>query len=545
MDIFFLIFFFAAILISSFSFASSAGIAAVACFFSLFFLVYLFISRKIKKLPAYSLIAVFIVSLTFLLSILINSVDQLHSYESLFLWSSYILLFAVSTQIPLSEKKINLSILLFVIACILLFALKLIFPAFLPFITASDRQFILPSTGMHNHLGDIVGLGLISVLLIISSSYLASIARLLFIPLIILSFTKSALLSLFVVLILAGIAIKEKRENFLYTAFVLFYISIAAIMVFSLEFSTLSFVAPIQKYIQSSFNISPKPLLSQRDIYAYQTASFLFHSPIEYVGFGVGLGNFSYASSKTTDLEGKIIADPHNIFLTFLVEGGVVSLLWTALFLSSVSYYGVKYKRNALFLFLYLLLLFQTDYVFQIPAFLFLFFFLAGQIVRVPRDDKSALNLSDLGLWISLLAFVGLVSFQSYSVKAQYANAQTELTTTLKTNSITGIDKSADTLQYLTPYNETLLIRLSSIYEAYRQENRAISLLEKLLTFSPHSFIENLPHLLKLKTAAKQNVSAYIRSVAPELRQITVSYEEKVVLKSLCIKYASVVSCFK
>lgn len=545
MGIFFLIVSFAAILISSFSFASSMEVASVACLLSLFFFIYLFVSRKIKKIPTYSLIAVLIVSLTFFLSILINSVDQPRSYESLFLWTSYILFFVASTQIPLTEKKINWSIFLFVAACVLLFAFKLVFPTLLPFITASDRQFILPSSGMHNHLGDIVGLGLVSVLLIVSSPYLASIARLLFIPIIILSFTKSALLSLFVILIFAGIAIKEKRENFLYTAFVLFYIGVAAIVVFSLEFSTLSFVAPIQKYIQSSFNISPKPLLSQRDAYTYQTALFLFRSPIEYVGFGVGLGNFSYASSKTTDFGGKIIADPHNIFLTFLVEGGIVSLLWTALFLSSVSYYGVKYKRNTLFLFLYLLFLFQTDYVFQIPAFLFLFFFLAGQTVRVPCEEKNTSNVSDLWLWIFLFILVGFTSFQSYSVKAQYVREQTNLTKALKTNSISGIDKSADILLSLTPYDDTLLIRLSSIYEAYKQEDRAISLLEKLLVFSPHSFIENLPHLLQLKEAAKQDILAYIRSITPELRQATISYEERTVLKSLCVKYASVVSCFK
>lgn len=536
MTVFFLILFFLLILISSCSFASTTGIAAVACLFSFLLLIVLLVTKRAHRLPRYTTITLCIVLLSFSLSVFINAIDLLQGYESLFLWSSYLLVYAVSTQIHIPEKKLFWAFLIFVFVCIGLFIVKSIFPLALPFISASDKQFLMPSTGMHNHLGDVIGLGLISALFITSSSRIISVLRLIFFPFIILSFTKSAILSLLVVLTIAGIWVKERRGNVLYTAFILFYIGVASIILFSQEFSHVSFVSPVQKYLQEGFNLYPKPLLSQRPVYMGEALSFLRTSPFEYAGFGVGPGNYLYASSKMAKATHLQVSDPHNIFLTSFVEGGILSLLWITLFFLLVLYYGVTYKKHTVFLFLYLLLLFQTDYLHTIPAFMFLFFFLSGQIVQNPHRDNRNSHLIDVGLWGFLFISAVFLRTKSYVTQTQYINQQKILIQSVEKGNLIGIERSADTLSSITPYKEALLIQLSSIYEAFGKKDKATFYLDRLLTFQPHVYVSEIEHICKLKKELKQDTAQYMRTRMTDLQKAPLSDEEKMIVKTACTK---------
>jgi len=175
---------------------------------------------------------------------------------------------------------------------------------------------------------------------------------------------------------------------------------------------------------------------------------------------------------------------------------------------------------------------------------MFLFFFFAGQTVQAPKGDEEPSHQIDFWLWIFIFVTTLFVGFQAYTINTQYSLQQRALTKSLEQNNIENIGRSAGTLYSITPYDETLLIRLSSIYEAHDQKDKAIFFLEKLLTFYPHNYVENITHLLELKAATNQNVSKYLSRVIPELRETPLSKKEKGVINSLCRQYLSS-PCFK
>ncbi|MBM4177707.1 O-antigen ligase family protein, partial [Candidatus Gribaldobacteria bacterium] len=113
-----------------------------------------------------------------------------------------------------------------------------------------------------------------------------------------------------------------------------------------------------------------------RDQYIFQVASAFKEKPF----FGVGLSNFTYASKKYASTTFYRSSSAHNLFLDILVENGIFSLAVFLLIILFIIIASLKNINGLFFVFIAMLINFQTDYTHTIYSFFLLFFIIGGVI---------------------------------------------------------------------------------------------------------------------------------------------------------------------
>jgi O-antigen ligase len=321
------------------------------------------------------------------------------AYLLLYITSFLIFLFVTTFQkslLPLIKTVVFVSTLFFTAysAVINTFPDKLRF-----LIPAEGYQIVHSRFGSHNHLGDflIVPISYCIYMYILHRQrfYLAIIAFCY--PFYILSYSRSAYLSLFITTIL--IFIYLRHHNIVST------IVIMVILVTSTVFFAVTVIEPkyehsqipLYSVIREALNL-PYKGMGDREQYVDQAILSVREDPF----FGRGPGNFLDASLQYAQPH-KGTSTAHNIFLDMIVENGALAFTCFLIVIFLILRSTLTNISALTFPTIALLLNFQTDYTHRINLFLLLFFILAGLQYKEVKDYKN----STLFILISLaLIFV-------------------------------------------------------------------------------------------------------------------------------------------
>jgi O-antigen ligase len=278
---------------------------------------------------------------------------------------------------------------------------------FTPHLSPSNGyQLIFSRFGSHNHLGDWLLLPLISVAYLLlgntrinakknanqrknsdpspfpfplfpKMSYVIWLLLVvLFFPFFLFSYSRSAYLSLILTLIIMILYLVRKKV-FKPSVFALCLMSIITLSSFIFLISSSRcgcnyYITKTTQYLSSNENLNYKAPFGGRGEYVREAVLSIINKPI----FGVGPGNFVYASKKYNPIPGLWAESSHNIFLDIAAENGVITII---IFIIIITIMLRKAEKNIyFFMALALLLNFQTDYTFRIFSVLILFFVLMG-----------------------------------------------------------------------------------------------------------------------------------------------------------------------
>lgn len=478
----------------------------------------------------YSAVACLLFLLLYIISSSLNTVNTLNSITQIAILTTSIFIFFLSTGLTLKKKYIFTFLFVVSLGSVALYSIhSLLFP--LPFMTHHDFQFILPTASGHNHLGDLVVLGLISSLFLTSSIPLIAI-QVIFLIVVGLSFSKSALIGL--VFVAFFLTLTKKKYGLFFIGITL--IASLLIGVYSQESVPFHPVGNIQKTIQKALHINPKPLLSSREKYISQILKPWVSTPLEHIFFGYGPGNFSYASNRAAQSRWDVVTDTHNLLLMFFIESGLLPTLWFIIFVGVIFYNGYKTHTPLLFLALYLFIHFQMDYTYRIPFFIYLFFFLCGQIAPIPTKSVSMFSHKNI---LILLSFCIMVFFNvtKTSLIQQHKDLTKQLDTGIQSKDKKMFVSAAQKLERMTPYETDLLLTLASFYESFGENKESVRLLDKLYTYSPRDYFVNLAHLMKLQKTAKIDTKNYLEQKEKQFMTFPFNGKEKSNLDHICREY--------
>lgn len=290
-------------------------------------------------------------------------------YYNIGLYTALILISIYSYN---SQKELKIPFKKIILVCSLVFVVINFFKSqlinFIPFFALNNTHIISYTSLTHNHLGDFLVLPL--VILIYEMLYIKVSWKNLFIFIIIFlsylfSFSRSAYLSLIVTIILLVIPLFIKLSR---SKKIIITISLLISILFLFFSSTLTKLYFKEKGIKTT--------TGYREIYYKKAIIGFIKKPF----FGWGAGNYSSIEyvDKLHPEVGSVYS--HNIFLDMLSENGIFVFL---AFLSIILY-GLFYGEKNLYYFLFIALLvnFQTDFTYSMIPFLWLFYIFLGLIIK-------------------------------------------------------------------------------------------------------------------------------------------------------------------
>lgn len=350
------------------------------------------ISQKLNKKLFFPSRATAVFSL-FLLSSAIStfafSLDKQRSVELILFYISSFLVFIFFYNFKKEGRfLIKISLLLGSVVFItsyLLFQFKI---ELLPLMTRPYHgyQLVAANFGPHNHLGDYIGLVIIflSFHAITKKRKILTVITILFLPIFLFSFSRSSYNALFLTGLYYFAAVKRPKIGkwmrliFVFCGILVFFFSIISVK----ESQSIPFLKPINNYFAKRYDIQYKDLFGNRLEYFSQAIKSISERPV----FGVGPGNFHFASEKNYSDPRLWTETAHNIFLDVSVENGLFAFIGFATFVFFILKSGLKSNLVYPLLFIYLLINFQTDYTYRIYSLFILFMILAGVFYK---EDKE------------------------------------------------------------------------------------------------------------------------------------------------------------
>lgn len=284
--------------------------------------------------------------------------------------------------------------------------LPLIWPSLIP---SHGYQFIFSNFGSHNHLGDFLLLPLIiSFYKSIQTKQRIYLLGLIFLPFFLLSFSRSAYSALIVtlsVLIVYLFRIRKIKMGSLVVGAVLIILALFFFLTSVWEARQIPLLKGAHQFLEENANLQDKFFLANRLAFARQAVLSFKEAPY----FGVGPNNFVYASQKYTQT-GRWAYSSHNIFLDILAENGLLAAIT---FMGIIGLVLIKaFIRPTIYSFLFLAMLinFQTDYTHTIYSFMLLFFILMGLQFKENEIFRSHLPVV-LSFLVLILASLWAIFF--------------------------------------------------------------------------------------------------------------------------------------
>lgn len=340
----------------------------------------------------------FLFGLFFILAIISTylSLDHLRSIPYL---TFYLTLFLTFIWVFNHQAEVKRGVLWLIFSLSTVFSLYPLWPIFIP---EHGYQFVFSKFGSHNHLGDFLVLPLVyGVYKFMESGKKIYLLTLIFMPLFLTSFSRSAYLTLLVSLVAIVVYfIKSKRLRISSWPFLI--VSTLAILATFFLFSTVweAKQVPVLKstnqFLKDYADLEEKFFLGNRLAFGRETILSFGDSPL----FGIGPNNFVYVSQKYTQT-GRWAYSSHNIFLDILVENGILALMVFVVIIGLVLVKAFVNPTVYSFLALSMLINFQTDYTHTIYSFFLLFFILMGLIYKEEKQVKSN--------WPFVLSFLVLI----------------------------------------------------------------------------------------------------------------------------------------
>jgi len=347
------------------------------------FLLTLFYKENYFKVPK----TFGILSILFILFTIISttkSIDMSNSINKIFIYPSLFFITAYVLNIKMDWEKIIVRLINFFSTFFVgLSYLLLIFPKLkIPFVSSIAGYNLLYSPkNLHNNLGDFL-----LIVIIVNFYYLITkktnkinwVIVAFCLPLFILSFSRSAFLVLIIILILSLILYRRQiKKSIIHKIFVAIFHLL--LFIFFSVVNRFQFLWSISNFLKLN-----KDTFGERGSYFISA----IRSIIDFPHWGIGLGNFSFASFRYNDTLFWWTRTAHNIFLEVFTETGI----WAGMCFLIILLSPFKKPIKNIFTFLYIVLLlnFQTYYTYQIYGILILFFILLGLLI----EEKSSFKIN-------------------------------------------------------------------------------------------------------------------------------------------------------
>lgn len=415
------------------------------------------------------------------------------------------------------------------------------FPLFPPHL---EKQVVMASYASHNHLGDFLGLLLLFILTFRLKKHPALIIIAFFSVFFffIFSFSRSAYLAF---VITAGLFFIQKYKTIRCTYLYIGAISLGIILiVFSLVSSqNITQTSPLfnlQQYVSKTMILYPRDFLSGRDLFAKQALQSIKEHPL----FGIGAGNFLKASLKYNE-NNNISDSAHNIFLEVATEQGVPAALLLLVIVLLILSSTLNHPPSIFYLFLYLLINFQTDYTYQIYLFLILATIIAATMYKEEKEMALPLwlyggvNIILLGSLVMMITSALLLK-QNNPVSALFwypLNRQAYIEAIKQNegnNAPTFIEKGLS----VAPYDTGIILAASEHYLKVGEKEKALSLYEKayranhLISFS----IMKQIYFLKKELRSPKEAETFLKEIILSFHQIYVTENFKKELNDFCVQ---------
>lgn len=277
--------------------------------------------------------------------------------------------------------------------------------------------------------------------------------------------------------------LKDRKSLFLASVFIL-------VLLLSLFFASKNIL--LGKY---------KTLLGRRPVYFSYAAESIKASPL----FGVGPGNFHYASAVRQTMEYEDTSSAHNIFLDILAENGVIAGVFFILFLLSIFRSITLKDRNAL-AFIGLTFVFITDFSYLYGTFLVIWFVIAGLIEKEknPLQPKTGLILWVIPLLIGQNIFVSNLLLDTgywrealilYPLNQEaYAKGIERL---MEEKKFDEADTNLKQYEKLFGNSFKTLYTATDYYQKTNQKDKTIAVYEKILGLRPFELVRLKDDLIK------------------------------------------------
>lgn len=337
--------------------------------------------------------------LLFLISSLISTLFSKEPSQSIpyffyliSLFSVYI--FSYNYKSILEKYLINVILSIAVLFC--LYSIMLNSHLLNLFLPIDGFQFVYSRYSSHNHLGDFLALPITLTLFYVYTrkyTLISLIGMMLFVPLLIFSYSRSAYITTILMVCIVYVHFLTSTSVFqkLISKLLISALLVSGLLLYitvSSESKSQPIPSQVNRYLAIEGGLKNKLLFGKRPEYLQQGYESVLKHPI----IGVGPNNFLYVS-KTYAVDSYYITNvAHNVFLEILVGEGIFGLAFFSLFL---IYVLRSKKSKSYFLFLAMLINFQTDYTYAIYSFLALFFVLASQTIT---EKESVLKLQNLAL---------------------------------------------------------------------------------------------------------------------------------------------------
>lgn len=472
------------------------------------------------------------------------------------LWIFFLIFSIISTFFFSVDKQVSFEMLLLYYSCFLLFIffynykkithwyiyyLPVILGVFftcysfiLPFLKQKgfnfllpvfEKQFVFASYTGHNHLGDFIGL------LLIIFTYLSFKKKLVFLSfftfflvILITSFSRSAYWAFFVVFVLMLFHYRKKLSSHLLP---LFFFFLALIMfvtyLFSVEQPLNSPFLKVQIYGKRIFNVAPRNIISSRDIYAKQA----LYSIKEHPFFGVGGGNFLVVSKRNIIMN-NFSDSAHNIFLELTTEQGILAAFFFFILVLYISRQALVSPSLPGYLFLYLLLNFQTDYTYQIYS-LFVFWIILSALVSA---EKKELSISySLCSFFSIIPLIILVCITTSTLLVQIGKYKSAIQLYPFNNEAyrRAIKSQDDQTEFyikqgeiMAPYDIGIIANSAEYFLQQGDRHRALLYYEKIYAMNrlcSFYFIKQI-YILKRSLYSQKQATYFLRRIVNEYKRI-------------------------
>lgn len=381
-----------------------------------------FINRNIYISPILALIISLIILVQFTSFFL--SIDKEQSFEKIMFYFTLLSIFLYSKSFSRNVDRLKLIKLLLCLICSFLFISYLVpfirDSIFSSFFSFRETQVIVATNESHNHLGDLLGLGMICTFFLYINEYRLRylLLNIFIIPFYILSFSRSSYIALMGTILIYGLFVTPTFKKMLCVIFIGWFLTLLIILVSQkTPFNDFFLINKMQSMLVKNASLYPRKLAESRYNYFIDALNAIKERPF----FGYGIGNFSYASQKyeTQYYSGT----SHNIILDNLVESGVLGVSIFLIGIIYVFYHLFKNKSFFFFFTIYLFFNFQTDYTFTI--YLFLMLFTLGSSIglsyqkyemKIPPYVTSILSIIPLLFVICFLSSMIFLQKRSYKL---------------------------------------------------------------------------------------------------------------------------------
>ena len=292
-----------------------------------------------------------------------------------------------------------LSMLFIIVSCILF-----MFPAGRLFILGQRLNLLYNPAYLHKTIGDFLTLGIIitSYLVIIKKERLYLFPLLVFIPIFLVAFSRTAyiVLTLIIPLFFFINKIKFKKISPLLTSSLIINIFLIILLFLTLTSHTgITILSSLQEQFQSLLNINVRGLIGSHSPFWIEGIKGFLLAPLT----GNGWGTFEYISYRFTEASFLTSFTSFNIIIDLLAERGIIPLLSFLLLILYVLM-GANKKKVLFLIFLALIIGFMGYSTYKYLQIYLLFFILMGLLI--PKQTTDVIIKRKYVLALSLIAVI-------------------------------------------------------------------------------------------------------------------------------------------